>query len=66
MRNAYKILIGKPERKRPLGRLKRRGEDKIRANLTEIGWEGVEWMHLAQIRVKWRVLLNTVMNLRVS
>jgi hypothetical protein len=47
MRNAYKILGGKPEWKGPLVRLKRRWEDNLRMDLKEIGWEGVNWMHLA-------------------
>jgi hypothetical protein len=47
MRNVYKILVGKPERKIPLGRPKRRWED-IRMDLSVVGWEGVDWMHLVQ------------------
>jgi len=47
MRNAYKILVGKPEGKRPLGRPRRRWEDNIRMDLREIEWQGVDWMHLA-------------------
>jgi hypothetical protein len=47
VRNTYKIVVGKPERKRPLGRPTRRLEDNIRMDLREIGWEGVNWMHLA-------------------
>jgi hypothetical protein len=57
--------VGKPERKRPLGKLKRRWEDAIRMDLREIGWGSVEWIQLAQDRDRWRALLNTVMNLRV-
>jgi hypothetical protein len=48
MSDAYSIFIGKPERKRPLGRPRRRREDNIRTNLREIGWEVVDWMHLDQ------------------
>jgi len=48
MRNAYKILVGKPEGKRPLGRHRHRWEDNIRMGLREIGSEGVDWIHLAQ------------------
>jgi hypothetical protein len=48
MRNAYKIVVGKPERKRPIGRPSHRWEDNIRIDRTEIGWEYVDWMHLAQ------------------
>jgi len=62
MRNAYKILVGKSEQKRPLGRPRRRWEDNIRMHLKEIGWECVEWFHLAQDMDQWRALLNTVMN----
>jgi hypothetical protein len=65
MRNAYRILIGKPEGKRPLGRPSRRWED-IRMDLREIGWEGVDWIHLAEDRGQWRDLVNTEMNLRVT
>jgi len=65
MRNAYNILVGKPERKRSVGRPRCRGEDNIRMGLREIGWEDVDWIHLAQHRNQWRALLNTVMNLRV-
>jgi len=50
MRNAFKILVGKPEGKRPLGRPRRRWEDNIGMDLRETGWEVVEWMHLAQDR----------------
>jgi len=64
MRRAY-ILARKPEGKRPLGRPKRRREDNIRMDPKEIGWEGVDWIHLAQDRNKWRALVNTVMNLGV-
>jgi hypothetical protein len=50
MGNAYKILVGKSEGKRPLGRRRRRCEDNIRMDSRDIGWEGVDWMHLAQVR----------------
>jgi hypothetical protein len=65
MRNAYKILIGNPEERRPRGRPTRRWEDNIRMNLREIGYEVGDWMLLAQDRDHWRDLVNTVMNLRV-
>jgi len=58
-------LVGKPEGKRPLGRPRRRWEDNIRMDLREVGWESVDWMHLAQDRGQWRNIVNTVMNLRV-
>jgi hypothetical protein len=64
-RNAYRILVGKPEGKRPLGRPRRKWLDIIKMDLGEIGWDGVDWMELAQDRDQWRALVNTVMNLRV-
>jgi hypothetical protein len=64
-RNLYRVLVGKPERRRPLGRPRRRWEDGIRIDLEEIGWGGVEWIHLAQDRDRWRALVNAVMNIRV-
>jgi hypothetical protein len=63
--NAYRILVGKSEGKRPLGRFRRRWEDNIRINLREIGWGGMDWIDLAQDRDQWRALVNTVINLRV-
>jgi hypothetical protein len=63
-RNAYKILVGKRESKRSLGRPRRRWED-VRMDLREMGCEGVDWIHLAQDRDQWRVHENTVINLRV-
>jgi hypothetical protein len=65
-RNAYRILAGKPESKRPMGRPRRRWVDNIKMDLTEIGWDGMDWIDLAQDRDQWRALVNTVMNLRVS
>jgi hypothetical protein len=64
-RNAYRVLVGKPEGKRPLGRPRRRWVGNIKMNLREIGWGGVNWIALAQDRDQWRVLVNMVMNLRV-
>jgi hypothetical protein len=64
-RNAYMILVGKPEENRPLGRPRRRWEDNIRMDLREKGWGGIDWIDLAQDREQWRALVNTVMNLRV-
>jgi hypothetical protein len=66
MRNAYKILVGKFEGKRPLGIPRRRWEDNNRMNIREMGWEGVDWINLAQDRGQWPVFVNTVMNLRVQ
>jgi hypothetical protein len=61
MRNEYKILVGKAEGKRPLGRPSRRREDNIRMDIKEVGWKVVGWIHLAQDGDQWRVLPNTVM-----
>jgi hypothetical protein len=63
-RNAYRLLVGKPEGKRPLGRLRRRWVDNIRMDLEEIGWFGVDWIGLTQDRDQWRALVNAVTNLR--
>jgi hypothetical protein len=64
-RNSYRILVGKPEGNRPLVRPRRRWVDNIKMDLREIGWDGMDWMDLAQDRDQWRALVNTVMNLRV-
>jgi hypothetical protein len=64
-RNAYRLLVGKPEGKRPLGRPRRKWVDNIKMDLLEISWGGVDWVYLAQDRDKWRALVNAVMNLRV-
>jgi hypothetical protein len=64
-RNAYRIFVGMPEGKRPLGRPRRRWVDNIKMDLTEIGWDGMDWIDLAQNRDQWRALVNVVMNLRV-
>jgi hypothetical protein len=64
-RNAYRILVGKPEEKRPLGRPKRRWVDTIKMDLRETGWDGVDWTELAQDRDQLWALVNTVMNLRI-
>jgi len=63
--NAYSIMVGKHKGKRPIGRPRRRWEDNIRMDGMEIGWEGVEWIHVAQDRGRWRALGNTVMNPQV-
>jgi hypothetical protein len=65
MRNAHKILVGKPVGKRSVRRPTHRWEDNIKMDLREIGWEGVDWMHLDQDRDQWRAVVNAVMNLRV-
>jgi hypothetical protein len=64
-RKVYRVLVGKPEGKRPLERPRRRWENGIKMDLREIGWCGVEWIHLAQDRDRWRAVVNAVMNLRV-
>jgi hypothetical protein len=58
-RNAYTILVAKPEGKRPLGRLSRRWVDNIKIHLGEIGWDGMDWIDLAQDGDRWRALVNT-------
>jgi hypothetical protein len=65
-RNLYRILVGKPEGKRPLERPRRTWEDGIKMDLRGIGWGwGLEWIHLPQDRDRWRAVVNAVMNLRV-
>jgi hypothetical protein len=64
-RDAYMLLVGKPEGKRPLRRSRRRWENNIKMDLGEIGRDGVDWIDLAQDRGQWRALVNTVMNPRV-
>jgi hypothetical protein len=63
-RNAYRLLVGKPEGKRPLGRTRRRCVDNIRMDLGEVGWDDVDWIGLAQDRNRWRALVNLVLILR--
>jgi hypothetical protein len=65
-RGVYRVLVGKPEGKRPLGRHRRRWEDNIRMDLQEVGYGGVEWIGLAQDRDRWRAIVYVVMNLPVS
>jgi hypothetical protein len=64
-RNVYRVLVGKPEGRKPLGRSRRRWKDGFRMDLVEIGWGGGGWRHLAQDRDWWRALVKAVMNLRV-
>jgi hypothetical protein len=64
-RNAYRILVGKPEGKRSLGRAGRMLVCNIKMDLREIGWGGMDWIDLAQDRENWRALVNTIVNLRV-
>jgi hypothetical protein len=65
MKNAYNVLVGELEGKGSLGRPRCKREDNIRTDITERGWEGVDWIHLVQDRNLWRDLVNTVMNLRL-
>jgi hypothetical protein len=64
-RNMYRLLVGKPEGKRPLGRPRRRWIDNIKMDLSKIGLNVVDWIGLAEDRYRWRALVNSVMNLRV-
>jgi hypothetical protein len=64
-RSAYRLLVGKPEGKRPLRRPRRRWVDNIRMDLGEVGWNDVDWIGLAQDRNRWKALVNSVLNLRV-
>jgi hypothetical protein len=64
-RGVYRVLVGRPEGKRPEGRSRRRWEDNIKTDLTEIGIDGTNWIQLAQDRAQWPDRVNTVMNFRV-
>jgi hypothetical protein len=64
-RGIYRVLVGKPEGKRPLGRPRSRWEDNIKADIQEVGCGGMDWIELAQDKDSWRALLNAIMNLRV-
>jgi len=64
-RGVYRVLVGKPEGKRPLGRPRCRWEDNFKIDLQEVRCGGMNWIELAQDRDRWRALVNTVMNLRV-
>ena len=64
-REEYRVLVGKPEGRRPLGRPRRRGVDNIRIELQEVGFGYMDWIGLAQDRDRWRTLVSAVMNLRV-
>jgi hypothetical protein len=64
-RNAYRLLVGKPEGKRPLGRPRWKWVDNIGMYLGEVGWGGVVWIGLTKDRNRWRALVNSVLNLRV-
>ena len=64
-RGVYRVLVGKPEGKRPLRRPRRRWEDNIKMDLQEVGYRGMDWIELAQDRDRWRALTNAVINLRI-
>jgi hypothetical protein len=61
----YRVLVGKPAGKRPLGRPRRRWESNIKMDLQEVGCGGMDWIELAQDRDRWRALVNAVMNIRI-
>jgi ribosome biogenesis protein Nip4 len=63
-RGAYRILVGRPEGRRPLRRPRHRWEDNIKMDLQEVGWRDMDWIELAQYRYRWRAVVNAVMNLR--
>jgi hypothetical protein len=63
-KGAWRVLVGKPEGKRPLGRPRRKLDDNTKMDYREVGWGDVDWIHMAQDRNQWRALVNTVMNLR--
>jgi hypothetical protein len=65
MRNAYRISVGKPEGQRPLGRPRRRWVGNIKIDLRETGWDGVDWIDLAQDKDQWKARVNAMINLRV-
>ena len=64
-RGVYRVLVGKPERKGPFGKPRRRWEDNIKMDLQEVGCGSMDWIEVAQDRDSWRTLVNAVMNLRV-
>jgi len=64
-RGVYRVLVGKPEGRRPLGRPRHRWEDSIKMDLRDVGCGGVDWVELAEDRDRWRALVNAVMYLRV-
>jgi hypothetical protein len=63
---AYKVLVAKPEVRRPFGRPRRRWENNIKMDLQEVGWRSMDWIELAQDRDRWRTVVNAVMKYRVS
>jgi len=66
LRSVYKVLVGIPERKRPLGRSRRGWDDNIKMDLQEVGCGGTDWIDLVQDRDRWQAFVTAVMNLRIS
>jgi hypothetical protein len=64
-RGAYRVLVGRPDGKSPLGRPKHRWDDNIKISIQEVGWGGVDWIDMAQDRDSWQAVVNVVMNIRV-
>jgi hypothetical protein len=64
-RGAYRVLLGRPKGRRPLGRPRRKWEDNIKMELQEVGWGCMDWIDMAQDTYRWRALVSAVMNLRV-
>jgi hypothetical protein len=64
-RGAYRVLVGKPERRRPLGRPRHRKENNITMDLREEEWGGMDWIDLSQNRDRWQTLVNAIMNLQI-
>jgi hypothetical protein len=64
-RNAYRIVVGMPQGNTSLGRIRCRWDDNIKINLREVGWGGIDWIHLAEDRDQWSPLVNMIMKLQV-
>jgi hypothetical protein len=64
-RGAYRVLVGRPEARRPLGRPSLRWDDNMKMDLQDVGWRGVDWIALAEDRYRWRAFMNAVINIRV-
>jgi hypothetical protein len=64
-RGAYRVLVGRPQGRRPLERPRRRWEDNIKMDVQEVGWGGMDWIDMAQDRDRWQALVNAVINLWV-
>jgi hypothetical protein len=65
LRSAFRLSVGNPEGKKPLGRRRRRWVDNIKFDLREVGWGGMDWIDLARDRDQWRIVVNTVMNHKI-